>query len=99
MCNRIFELLELHVDSVVNALVDESAALITLNEFPKYILYDLLRDFNITEEPFFRAMLRSNALVGLSEHYIYEFLKRFIINFQIALWTKCKSVSPHLKVV
>uniref|UniRef100_A0AC35F468 RNA-dependent RNA polymerase n=1 Tax=Panagrolaimus sp. PS1159 TaxID=55785 RepID=A0AC35F468_9BILA len=65
MCNRIFELMEQHLESAISALVDEPNAFLTLNEFPKLILYDRLRDFNITEEPFFRSMLRSAALVGL----------------------------------
>uniref|UniRef100_A0AC35GXF1 RNA-directed RNA polymerase n=2 Tax=Panagrolaimus sp. PS1159 TaxID=55785 RepID=A0AC35GXF1_9BILA len=67
MCDRIFELLENDVDRIVSALVDEPAAFITLNEFPKYIFYDRLRDFNITEEPFFRSLLRSSALVSLHQ--------------------------------
>lgn len=69
MCNRVFKLLELHLDTIVNALVDESTAFITLNEFPKFILYASLRDFHITEEPFFRSMIRSSALVGLSKQH------------------------------
>uniref|UniRef100_A0A914Z7Y8 RNA-dependent RNA polymerase n=1 Tax=Panagrolaimus superbus TaxID=310955 RepID=A0A914Z7Y8_9BILA len=65
MRNRIFELMEEHLGTAISSLVDEPHAFLTLSEFPKYILYDRLRDFNVTEEPFFRSMLRSAALVGL----------------------------------
>uniref|UniRef100_A0AC34F872 RNA-directed RNA polymerase n=1 Tax=Panagrolaimus sp. ES5 TaxID=591445 RepID=A0AC34F872_9BILA len=65
MRNRIFELMEQHLGTAVSSLVEEPNAFLTLSEFPKYILYDRLRDFNVTEEPFFRSMLRSAALVGL----------------------------------
>uniref|UniRef100_A0A914ZCK1 RNA-dependent RNA polymerase n=1 Tax=Panagrolaimus superbus TaxID=310955 RepID=A0A914ZCK1_9BILA len=65
MCNRISELMEQHLERAIATLVDESTAFLALNDFPKYILYDYLRDFNVTEEPFFRSMLRSAALAGL----------------------------------
>uniref|UniRef100_A0AC35EW18 RNA-dependent RNA polymerase n=1 Tax=Panagrolaimus sp. PS1159 TaxID=55785 RepID=A0AC35EW18_9BILA len=65
MCNRIFELMEYHLESTISSLVDKSNAFVTLNEFPQYILYDRLYDFDVTEEPFFRSLLRSAALSSL----------------------------------
>lgn len=78
MCNRIFELLEIHMESIIAALIDEPSAFLTLNEFPKYILYHRLRDFHITEEPFLRSLLRSSTLVGLSNEFIF-YTKIFFI--------------------
>lgn len=68
MCNRIHDLLEAHVDSSIAPLYDETAASLTLNEFPKFIPYHRLQDFYVTEEPFFRSLLRSSALVSLRKH-------------------------------
>uniref|UniRef100_A0A914YDH3 RNA-dependent RNA polymerase n=1 Tax=Panagrolaimus superbus TaxID=310955 RepID=A0A914YDH3_9BILA len=81
MCNRIYDLLEEHVDSAISSLYEETAASLTLNEFPKYIPYHRLKDFYLTEEPFLRSLLRASALVSLRKNlfffnkivYIYVF--------------------------
>lgn len=77
MCHRIFELLENNIVNVCTALVDETSAFLTLNEFPKYIPYQRLREFYVTEEPFFRSLLRSSALVGLRKRhgFFHNFVK------------------------
>ena len=80
ICNRIHELLELHVDSAIAPLYDEVAALITLNEFPKYIMYQRLKDFYLTEEPFFRSLLRSSAMVSLRKLHHQYFMGYFRIS-------------------
>uniref|UniRef100_A0A7E4V712 RNA-directed RNA polymerase n=1 Tax=Panagrellus redivivus TaxID=6233 RepID=A0A7E4V712_PANRE len=65
MRNRIFALLEEHVQTVIRALVHEPSAHLVLAEFPQYIAYERLTDFIVTEEPFFQGMLRSSAQVQL----------------------------------
>lgn len=69
ICSRIHELLDHHVESAVLPFYDEKAALIRLNEFPKYIPYNLLKDFALTEEPFFRSLNRASALVYLGAFF------------------------------
>ena len=67
ICNRIHELLELHINSAIAPLYDEFEAFKTLNEFPKYIKNKRLKHFYLNEEPFFRSLIRSSAMVSLRE--------------------------------
>uniref|UniRef100_A0AC34GR65 RNA-directed RNA polymerase n=1 Tax=Panagrolaimus sp. ES5 TaxID=591445 RepID=A0AC34GR65_9BILA len=63
--SRIFYLLEKDIESIVSCFFDNKNAFLTVMGFPKYIQYQLFEDFHITEEPFFRSMLRSYAFVRL----------------------------------
>lgn len=67
LCKRIHWLLDLTLHNMTRALIDEQRARNRLAEFPKLILYDLLTDINLTQEPFFRSLLRGAARASLRE--------------------------------
>ncbi|KAH7727342.1 RdRP1 [Aphelenchoides avenae] len=66
LCKRIHWLLDLYLHNLMRSLTDEQRARYRLAEFPKLILYDLLTDVNLTQEPFFRSLLRGAARASLS---------------------------------
>lgn len=70
ICNRIHFLLDLHLRSLTQSLMDETKARNKLGEFPKLILYDQLSDLNLTKEPFFRGMVRASVRATLSECFV-----------------------------
>ncbi|KAL3106738.1 hypothetical protein niasHT_012003 [Heterodera trifolii] len=65
ICNRIHLLLDLHLHALTRALMDETKARNKLGEFPKVILYDEIRDLNLTKEPFFRSMVSASVRASL----------------------------------
>uniref|UniRef100_A0A914Y9C6 RNA-directed RNA polymerase n=1 Tax=Panagrolaimus superbus TaxID=310955 RepID=A0A914Y9C6_9BILA len=64
--SRIFSLLENNLDTIFSCFFDNNYAYLVLMGFPKYIPYQLFENFQITEEPFFRSMIRSSAFVRLN---------------------------------
>ena len=62
---RIRELLEQHFQRNISSLTDEHLAKSTLSSYTKVFHYHRLHVFHITEEPFFRLMLRATAAVSL----------------------------------
>ncbi|KAE9555686.1 hypothetical protein FO519_001157 [Halicephalobus sp. NKZ332] len=64
---RIRELLEQHIKRNISSLTDEHLAKSTLNSYTKILHYHRLHVFHVTEEPFFRLMLRATAAVSLQK--------------------------------
>lgn len=73
MKNRIISLLNMHIHRNIYALIDEVTAKIVLNEFTKYIHYELLEQDYVTEDPFFRSLLRATCAAQLSKFLNYNF--------------------------
>jgi len=69
ICNRIQYLMDVHLHSLTRSLMDEQKARNKLSEFPKLILYDQLSDLNLTNEPFFRDMVRASVRAQLSKFH------------------------------
>uniref|UniRef100_A0AC35EYX0 RNA-dependent RNA polymerase n=1 Tax=Panagrolaimus sp. PS1159 TaxID=55785 RepID=A0AC35EYX0_9BILA len=65
--NRIFELLDNNIEDITSTLIDNKSACAALNDYQKLIPSELFGQFNVTEEPFFRSMLRSSALIRLQQ--------------------------------
>ncbi|KAH7726779.1 RNA dependent RNA polymerase family protein [Aphelenchoides avenae] len=65
LCKRIHWLLDIYLLNMMRSLTDEQQARGRLAEFPKLILYELLKDVNLTQEPFFRSLLRGAARASL----------------------------------
>uniref|UniRef100_A0A183CBH6 RNA-directed RNA polymerase n=1 Tax=Globodera pallida TaxID=36090 RepID=A0A183CBH6_GLOPA len=65
ICNRVHLLLDLHLHALTRALMDETKARNKLGEFPKVILYDEIKDLNLTKEPFFRSMVSASVRASL----------------------------------
>ncbi|KAI1712704.1 RNA dependent RNA polymerase domain-containing protein [Ditylenchus destructor] len=65
ICDRIKDLLEIHMNNLCDMLTNEERAREKLNEFTRLIHYDKLDFFNVTEEPFFRQLLMSAAKVSI----------------------------------
>lgn len=65
--DRIFKLLDRQLQSIARTMTNETAARQRLGEFPRVIMFDALQNMNLTEEPFFRAMLRMAARCTLKK--------------------------------
>ncbi|KAI1722609.1 RNA dependent RNA polymerase domain-containing protein [Ditylenchus destructor] len=65
ICDRIKDLLEIHMNNLCEMLTNEGRAREKLSEFTRLIHYDKLDFFNVTEEPFFRQLLMSAAKVSI----------------------------------
>uniref|UniRef100_A0A914PUN6 RNA-dependent RNA polymerase n=1 Tax=Panagrolaimus davidi TaxID=227884 RepID=A0A914PUN6_9BILA len=64
---RVNYLLNRHINRIMGSLNNEKDALFSIAEFPKLILSERLSDFCLTQEPFFRSLLRSWAKFMLSK--------------------------------
>jgi hypothetical protein len=58
---RIFQLLDRQLRLIARTMTDETIARARLGEFPHVIMFDILQNFNLTQEPFFRSLLRTAA--------------------------------------
>jgi hypothetical protein len=65
MCRRVHCLLDQHLHNLTRSLIEEQRARNRLAEFPKLIMYEMLTDINLTQEPFFRSLLRGSARATL----------------------------------
>uniref|UniRef100_A0AC34GWZ1 RNA-directed RNA polymerase n=1 Tax=Panagrolaimus sp. ES5 TaxID=591445 RepID=A0AC34GWZ1_9BILA len=64
---RVNCLLNRHINRIMGSLNNEKDALFSIAEFPKLILSDRLNDFCLTQEPFFRSLLRAWAKFMLNK--------------------------------
>uniref|UniRef100_A0AC35EVV5 RNA-dependent RNA polymerase n=1 Tax=Panagrolaimus sp. PS1159 TaxID=55785 RepID=A0AC35EVV5_9BILA len=64
---RVNYLLNRHINRIMGSLNNEKDALFSIAEFPKLILSERLSDFCLTQEPFFRSLLRSWAKFMLNK--------------------------------
>lgn len=65
--NRIFKLLDRQLQMIARTMTDEKVAVQRLGEFPRIIMFNVLQNMNLTQEPFFRAMLRMAARCTLKK--------------------------------
>uniref|UniRef100_A0A914YXG6 RNA-dependent RNA polymerase n=1 Tax=Panagrolaimus superbus TaxID=310955 RepID=A0A914YXG6_9BILA len=64
---RVNCLLNRHINRIMGSLNNEKDALFSIAEFPKLIFHDRLNDFCLTQEPFFRSLLRAWAKFMLNK--------------------------------
>lgn len=67
IANRIHNLMDIHLNNLMRSLIEEQKARNKLGEFPKLIIYEQLTDLNLTNEPFFRSMIRAAVRSSLSQ--------------------------------
>jgi len=63
--------MDVYLHSLTRSLMDETKARNKLAEFPKLILYEQLSDLNLTNEPFFRGLIRASVRASLSKFSVY----------------------------